>query len=100
MENVVYLELLRQGDGEIFTGKSDDKEVDFVVQKPGGARVYYQVAYHINDQPETLERELSPFRKIKDNYPKILLTMDLVQEDFEGIKKINIVDWLLGSKHE
>lgn len=100
LENVVYLELLRRGDGEIFVGKSEDKEVDFVVQKPGGARVYYQVAYHINDQPETLERELSPFRKIKDNYPKILLTMDLVSEEFGGIIKINVVDWLLRTKHE
>ena len=46
--------------------------------------------------PETLERELLPFKKIKDNYTKMLLTMDLVPEEFDGVKKINVVDWLLG----
>ena len=48
------------------------------------------------DRPETLERELLPFKKIKDNYAKMLLTMDLVPEEFDGVKKINVVDWLLG----
>ena len=43
-----------------------------------------------------LERELLPFKKIKDNYAKMLLTMDLVPEEFDGVKKINVVDWLLG----
>ena len=95
LENIVYLELLRRNEGEIWIGKNEDKEVDFVVQKPGGERLYYQVAYQVNDRPDTLERELAPFRKIKDNYPKILLTMDLVSEEFEGIKKNNVVNWLL-----
>ena len=61
-----------------------------------GERIYYQVAYQVNDRPETLERELLPFKKIKDNYAKMLLTMDLVPEEFDGVKKINVVDWLLG----
>ena len=95
LENIVYLELLRRNEGEIFVGKTEDKEVDFIVQKTGGERIYYQVAYQVNDRSETLERELLPFKKIKDNYPKILLTMDLVPEEFEGVKKVNIVDWLL-----
>ncbi|GBR74161.1 putative AAA family ATPase [Candidatus Termititenax aidoneus] len=95
LENIVYLELLRRGDGEIFVGKNEDSEVDFIVQKISGERVYYQVAYQVNDRPETLERELLPFKKIRDNYPKILLTMDLVPEEFNGVKKINVVDWLL-----
>ena len=95
LENVVYLELLHRGEGEIWVGKSEDKEVDFLVQKPGGERVYYQVAYQVNDKSATLERELAPFRKLKDNYPKILLTMDLVPEEFEGIRKKNVVNWLL-----
>jgi predicted AAA+ superfamily ATPase len=95
LENVVYLELLRRNQGEIWVGKTENNEVDFIVQKSGGARIYYQVAYQVNDRPKTLARELTPFRKLKDNYPKILLTTDLVAEEFEGIRKINVVDWLL-----
>lgn len=100
LENVVYLELLRLNKGKIFVGKNEDSEVDFILQMPNGKRVYYRVAYQVNDRPETLKRELAPFFKIKDNYPKILLTMDLVPEEFEGIKKINIVNWLLDKSIE
>ena len=100
LENVVYLELLRLNKGKIFVGKNEDSEVDFILQMPNGKRVYYQVTYQVNDRPETLNRELAPFFKIKDNYPKILLTMDLVPEEFEGIKKINIVNWLLDKSIE
>lgn len=100
LENVVYLELLRLNKGKIFVGKNEDSEVDFILQMPNGKRVYYQVAYQVNGRPETLKRELAPFFKIKDNYPKILLTMDLVPEEFEGIKKINIVNWLLDKSIE
>lgn len=95
LENVVYLELLRRHNGQIFVGKNDQSEVDFVVQKNNGEREYYQVAFQVNGQPETLARELAPFHKIADNYPKTLLTMDLVPEEFEGIQKINIINWLL-----
>lgn len=100
LENVVYLELLRLNKGKIFVGKNENSEVDFILQMPNGKRIYYQVAYQVNDRPETLKRELAPFFKIKDNYPKILLTMDLVPEEFEGIKKINIVNWLLDKSIE
>lgn len=100
LENVVYLELLRLNKGKIFVGKNEDSEVDFILQMSNGKRVYYQVVYQVNDRPETLKRELAPFFKIKDNYPKILLTMDLVPEEFEGIKKINIVNWLLDKSIE
>lgn len=95
LENVVFLELLRRNEGEIFIGKNEDCKVDFMVQMAGGERVYYQVSYQVNDQPKTLARELAPFYKIRDNYPKFLLTMDLVPEQFDGIKKVNVVDWLL-----
>jgi len=91
---VVYLELTKRNEGEIMVGKTDETEVDFIVQKPGGERVYYQVAYHITSQ-EVLERELRPFTKIRDNYPKILLTLDMVNEEYAGIRKINLVKWLL-----
>lgn len=95
LENVVFLELLRRNEGEIFIGKNEDCEVDFMVQMSGGERVYYQVSYQVNGRPKTLARELAPFYKIRDNYPKFLLTMDLVPEQFDGIKKVNVVDWLL-----
>lgn len=95
LENVVFLELLRRNEGEIFIGKNEDCEVDFMVQMTGGERIYYQVSYQVNDRPKTLARELAPFYKIRDNYPKFLLTMDLVPEQFDGIKKVNVVDWLL-----
>ena len=95
LENVVFLELLRRNEGEIFIGKNEDCEVDFMVQMAGGERIYYQVSYQVNDRPKTLARELAPFYKIRDNYPKFLLTMDLVPEQFDGIKKVNVVDWLL-----
>lgn len=95
LENVVYLELLKRNEGQIMVGKADESEVDFIVQKPSGERVYYQVAYHATE-PEVLRRELAPFVKIKDNYPKILLTLDLVGEEISGILKVNLIDWLLG----
>lgn len=93
LENIVYFELLRRG-GEVFVGKSENNEVDFVVKKYDGQLEYYQVAYTVNDE-KTLERELSSLRKIRDNYPKYLLTTDFDNTVIEGIKKTNIIDWLL-----
>lgn len=96
LENVVYFELLRRG-GEVYVGKSEDNEVDFVVKKYDGQLDYYQVAYTVNDE-KTLERELSSLRRIRDNYPKYLLTTDFDNSIIDGIKKINLIDWLLDSK--
>ena len=96
MENVVYFELLRRG-GEVYVGKSEDNEVDFVVKKYDGQLEYYQVAYTVNDE-KTLERELSSLRRIRDNYPKYLLTTDFDNSIIDGIKKINLIDWLLDSQ--
>ena len=93
LENVVYFELLRRG-GDVYAGKSGKGEVDFVVQKHDGNREYYQVAYTVNDE-KTLKRELSSLEKIKDSYPKYLLTTDFDNINYNGIQKINILDWLL-----
>lgn len=93
LENVVYFELLRRG-GEVYAGRSQKGEVDFVVKKPGGVTEYYQVAYTVNDE-KTLKRELSSLREIKDSYPKCLLTMDFDNANIDGIQKINVIDWLL-----
>jgi predicted AAA+ superfamily ATPase len=93
LENVVFFELLRRG-GMIYSGKNNDKEIDFVVQKPNNEIEYYQVAYTVTDE-KTFEREISAFRNIRDNHPKYLLTMDFDNSNLEGIQKINVIDWLL-----
>lgn len=93
LENVVYFELLRRG-GKIYAGKNNDKEIDFVVQKPNNEREYYQIAFTVNDE-KTFEREISAFINIRDNYPKFLLTLDFDKTSIEGIQKVNVIDWLL-----
>lgn len=93
LENIVYFELLRRG-GKIYVGKHNDREIDFVVQKANNEREYYQVAFTVNDE-KTFKREISAFDRIKDNYPKYLLTLDYDNTSINGIKKINVIDWLL-----
>lgn len=93
LENIVYFELLRRG-GKVYVGKHNDREIDFVVQKANNEREYYQVAYTVNDE-KTFNREISAFDKIKDNYPKYLLTLDYDNTSINGIRKMNVIDWLL-----
>lgn len=93
LENVVFLELLRRG-GKVYVGKYADKEVDFIVQKPHNEREYYQVALTVNDE-NTFQREISALRRIKDNYPKYLLSLDYDNANIDGIRKLNVIDWLL-----
>jgi predicted AAA+ superfamily ATPase len=95
LENLVFLELRRRNNGHILVGKTDDKEVDFVVQNSVGDRVYYQVALSVKDE-KTLARELEPLRKIRDNYQKFIISTDYDNSVYDGIEKINVVDWLLG----
>lgn len=94
IENVVYLELLRRGN-RVYVGQMTGGEVDFVAQN-GSELAYYQVAATVMED-STLKRELASLRKINDNYPKILLTLDdiIVNPDYEGIKHINLIQWLL-----
>lgn len=98
LENVVYLELIRRG-YEVSVGKihkgSKLVEVDFVAKKSGGIVEYYQVALNVLGS-ELLERELAPLEAIDDNYPKFLLTMDYGSGENNGIKRLNVLDWLLG----
>lgn len=96
LENIVYFELLRRG-GKVYVGKHNEREIDFVVQKANNERVYYQVAYTVNDE-KTYKREVSAFDRIKDNYPKFLLTLDYDKANINGIQKINVIDWLLEYK--
>ncbi len=93
LENIVYLELLRRG-YKVYVGKVDDLEIDFVAENRDGLK-YYQVALTVRE-PKVLERELKSLQKTNDHYPKYLITFDMDMEaDYEGIRKINVVDWLL-----
>lgn len=95
LENVVYLELLRRKN-RVNIGKLAEKEVDFVATNMNEVE-YYQVCASVLGE-KTLERELAPLKEIKDNYPKILLTLDDIGNgaNYEGIRQINVIDWLLG----
>ena len=94
LENVVFLELLRRG-YEVYIGKIDDLEVDFVARGNKGVQ-YIQVAASVRDK-NTLSRELASLQRIPDNYPKVILTLDEDPEaDYEGIRRINALDWLVG----
>lgn len=95
LENIVYLELLRRN-YKVYTGKVDNLEVDFVAENKEGLE-YYQVALTTRNE-ETLNRELKSLQRTGDFYPKYILTMDNdLNTDYNGIKKINVIDWLLGN---
>ena len=93
LENVVFLELLRRG-YKVRIGKVGSLEVDFVAENSNGTE-YYQVAATVRES-ETLRRERAPLQKIHDHYPKFLLTLDEdPSDDFDGIRKLNALEWLL-----
>lgn len=94
LENVVYLELLRRG-YDVYIGKVDDLEVDFVAMDAKGM-TYYQVSASVRDA-QTLKRELASLQSINDHYAKVLLTLDEDPEmSYNGIRQINALDWLIG----
>lgn len=93
LENIIFLELKRRG-YEIYIGKYDDEEVDFVIKNNDGIK-YIQVALSVRDE-DTLKRELTSLKNIKDNYPKYLITLDYDTNDFDGIKQISAIDFLTG----
>ncbi len=95
LENIVYLELIRRG-YDVYIGKVDDLEVDFVALNNDG-RIYIQVCETLRDnENKILERELNSLRKIDDNYQKLILTYDKMPlSNEEGIIVRNVLDWLL-----
>ena len=93
LENVVYLELLRRGN-KIWIGTTRNNEVDFVCKTMTGDIQYYQVAWQMTDE-STLEHEFSALEKIRDNYPKYLLTTDSFTQNRSGVKHLNVFNWLL-----
>ena len=93
LENIVFIELKKRG-YRIFVGQFNHSEVDFIVEKDQ-QKAYLQVAYLLASE-ETIQREFSPLSKIKDNYPKYVLSLDKhFLPDREGIKQLNIVEFLL-----
>lgn len=94
LENIVYLELIRRG-YRVYVGHLQNGEIDFVAKMPHRLE-YYQVSYSVMDDT-TLRRELSPLEQLDDNYPKYLLTMDVLHktDNHNGIEQKNVLDWLL-----
>ena len=94
LENIVYLELIRRG-YRVYVGHLQNGEIDFVAKMPHRLE-YYQVSYSVMDDT-TLRRELSSLEKLDDNYPKYLLTMDVLHktDNHKGIEQKNVLDWLL-----
>lgn len=97
LENIVYLELLRRG-YEVYVGVFKNTEVDFVAVNNEEIN-YYQVSLTVLDE-NTLARELKPLQEISDNYSKYLITLDeiLPNSNYDGIKRVNAIEWLLDSK--
>lgn len=95
LENLIFIELKRRR-FKVATGKVDDKEVDFIVKDTNDQIKYVQVAVTVMEQ-EKLKQELRPFKEIKDNYPKYIITLDdYFVPDHDGVKTINAIDFLLG----
>jgi len=93
LENVIFLELKRRG-YQVFVGKLDEKEIDFIAEKRG-EKVYVQIAYKLENE-STVEREFSSLLAIEDQYPKYVVTMDEIwTESIEGVQHVHIADFLL-----
>lgn len=92
LENIVYLELLRRG-YDVAIGKIDNTEIDFIATNTND-KLYVQVTESMISD-DVKRRELAPLKRIDDNYEKIILSMDEGQMSYEGIKQINVIDWLL-----
>lgn len=93
LENVVLLELMRRG-YRVFTGSSDEKEIDFIAEK-GDKKIYVQVSFRMDSQ-STIDREFSPLLEIRDHHQKYVVTLDDIWHDnIEGIQHMHIADFLL-----
>lgn len=93
IENVVYFELLRRG-YDVSIGKIDNSEVDFIATNTND-KMYVQVTEAMTSE-DVRKRELAPLQKISDNYEKIVLSLDPgLDSSYDGIKSINLIDWLI-----
>ena len=92
IENIVYNELIHRGH-EVYVGKTMKGEIDFIVNN-GTERMYYQVAYLLSDE-KVVQREFGAFSQVGDSYPKYVISMDRYDFSREGIKHLNLIDFLL-----
>ena len=97
LENIIFIELKRHG-YKITIGKVNDYEIDFICKK-NNQKIYIQVTYLLEND-ETIEREFKPLLMIKDNYPKYVLSMDRTVQPQNGIKHMNIIDFLKNFNHD
>lgn len=95
LENIIFLELKRRG-YRINIGKFDDNEIDFIAQDSEDI-IYIQVSLSVRDET-TLKRELKPLKSLNDNYKKYIITLDYDTNNYDGIKQISALDFLLGRK--
>ena len=95
LENVVYFELLRRG-YDVAIGKIDNQEIDFIATNTDD-KLYIQVTESMLSD-DVRKRELAPLQKIRDNYPKLVLSLDQgLDASYEGIKSLNLINWLLSN---
>ena len=92
-ENIIFLELKRKG-YKIYVGKDNDNEVDFVCETENDV-IYVQVSLSVRDE-STLKRELKPLESIQDHHKKYIITLDYDTNNYNGIKQISAMDFLLG----
>lgn len=92
LENIVYLELIRRGYA-VSIGKVGELEIDFVAER-GGDKLYYQVAASVLDA-STFDREIAPLKRVRDHYPKYIITLDELPINEDGIKVVNVLDFLM-----
>lgn len=93
LENIVYNELINRN-YEVYIGKTKTGKVDFLTKKDGNIK-YFQVTYEMKDNIDTIEREFGAFKKIEDNYPKYVISLDKVDLSRDGIIHLNLIDFLL-----
>ena len=93
IENIVNFELLRRG-YDVAVGKLDTSEIDFIATT-AEEKIYIQVTESMLNE-DVLQRELAPLQKVRDNYEKIVLSLDPgLISSYEGIKSLNLIHWLL-----
>lgn len=94
LENLVFLELNKRYSGRVWIGKNYEKEIDFVAKNADGTLDYYQVAETMAEA-STFAREIGALKNTGDKYRKTLLTLDLLETDDNGIRRKNVVEWLV-----
>ena len=93
VQHIVYFELLRRG-FDVAIGKIDNAEIDFIASN-AEEKLYVQVTESMSSE-EVRRRELAPLQKVRDNYEKMILSLDPgLETSFEGIKSKNLIDWLI-----